>query len=274
MDLRTYLETEGDEGADRVPTGADDYPGDPDVHVPETAVVVERLAVLRESPDGATYELGGYLARPAAGDGPAPAVLVVHENKGLVPYVRDVVRRLAAHGYVAVAPDLLSRVGGTGSFADPADLAAALKEIPGDDVVADVRATLDHVAARDDVSGDRLGIMGFCYGGGVAWRVLTVEPRLRAGVPFYGPTPDARAVPQIQAPVLAVFGELDERITSQLPAIRELMATHDKAFQALVCQGAPHAFHNDTNPERYHPTAAREAWRAALGHLDANLRPA
>jgi carboxymethylenebutenolidase len=277
MDLRTYLETEGDEGADRLPRSADDYPGDPEVHVPEADVDVERLGIARQASDGTAYELAAYVARPrrsseGSDETERPLVLVVHENKGLVAYITDVVRRLAAHGYVAVAPDLLSRVGGTGAFADPADLAAALKEIPDADVVADVRATLAHVAGLDGVDGERQGILGFCYGGGVAWRTLTQEPALRAGVPFYGPTPDPATVPAINAPVLAVFGELDERITSQLPAIRDLMAEHGKAFDALVCEGAPHAFHNDTNPDRYHPAAARQAWQAALDHLDEHLR--
>jgi carboxymethylenebutenolidase len=273
MDLRTYLETEGDEGADRAPRGAAGYPGDPEVHVPESDLFVERLRVPRGEAerDGDGYELDVYLARPQDATA-TPAVLVVHENKGLVPYITDVVRRLAAHGYVAVAPDLLSRVGGTAAFSDQASIAAALKEISDADVVADVRATLAHVADLDEVDGDRLGILGFCYGGGVAWRTVTQEPRLGAGVPFYGPTPDPAAVPGIQAPVLAVYGELDERITSQLPGIRQAMAEHGKRFEALVCEGAPHAFHNDTNPDRYHPVAARQAWQAALEHLDRNLR--
>ena len=270
MDLRRYLESEGEEerelgyaaaGAAASPA-ADGYPGDPDVRVPDSEVTVERRLL---QGDGFDQEV--YVARPPGG-GRTPAVLVIHENKGLVPYITNVARRLAQHGYVAVAPDLLSRVGGTSAYGTPVDVAAALGGIDGDDVVSDVRAVLAEVANLDVVDPDRLGIVGFCYGGGVAWRVLTQEPRLSVGVPFYGPPPDLQTVPGIQAPVLAVYGELDERITSMLPGIREAMTTHGKVFEPLVLKGAQHAFHNDTNPDRYHAPAARQAWDRALAYLD------
>ncbi len=234
--------------------------------MPESAV--ETATVRFAGGDG---ELEAYVARPRGG-GPAPAVVVVHENKGLVPYITDVARRLAAAGYVAAAPDLLSRLGGTGSFGTQAEVTAALATIDAADVVADVRAVLDWVAGQEDVQSDRLGILGFCYGGGVAWRVLTQEPRLAAGVPFYGPTPDPAAVPGIQAPVLAVYGETDARITSMLPGIREAMEQHGKVFEPLVLEGAGHAFHNDTNPDRYDPAAARQAEDAAVRWLDRWLK--
>lgn len=269
MDLRRYLESEDEErdsgyGSAQDTGSVEDegYQGDPGVFVPHSAVVVERL---RPEADGFVQE--AYLARPPGG-GSAPAVLVIHENKGLVPYITNVARRLAQHGYVAVAPDLLSRAGGTSAFATPGEVTAALAGIDGVDVVDDVRAVLAGVASLDVVDPARLGIMGFCYGGGVAWRVLTQEPRLSVGVPFYGPPPDLETVPGIQAPVLAVYGELDERITSTLPGIREAMATHGKVFEHLVLEGAPHAFHNDTNADRYHGPAARQAWDRALAYLD------
>ena len=273
MDLKSYIESELEEDATLPGGGASasaaavaGYPGDPAVHVPESAV--DAASVDLPGPDG---EIGAYVARPREG-GPAPAVVVVHENKGLVPYITDVARRLAAAGYVAVAPDLLSRLGGTASFQTPADVTAALATIDAADVVADVRATLDWAAGQADVQSDRLGILGFCYGGGVAWRVLTQEPRLTAGIPFYGPTPDLAAVPGIRAPVLAVYGGTDQRITSMLPAIREAMEQHGKTFEPVVLEGAGHAFHNDTNPDRYHPEAAREAEDAAVGWLDRWLK--
>ena len=274
MDLKTYLESEvGEEraqgspclgGAER-PT-ADSYPGDPAVHVSEDEVAASSVRV----PTGSGEQLL-YLARPRGG-GPFPAVVVVHENKGLVPYITDVARRLAAAGYVALAPDLLSPLGGTGSFATPGDVTAALATLDAEDVVADVRAAIAWVAEQDGVLGDRVGILGFCYGGGVAWRVLTQEPRLRVGVPFYGPPPDTDAVPGISAPVLAVYGASDQRITSMLPAIREAMAQHDKTFEALVLEGAGHAFHNDTNSDRYQPEAARRAWDVTLRWFERELR--
>jgi carboxymethylenebutenolidase len=273
MDLKRYIESEIEEEAQRAivapPSAtahADGYAGDPAVHVGHDEVVVERL---RLAEDGFVQE--AYLARPRRAD-PAPAVVVVHENKGLVPYIENVVRRLALHGYVAVAPDLLSRVGGTPSFAQPADVPSALSGIDGAMVVGDVRRLLARVAERDDVVADRLAIVGFCYGGGVAWRVLTEEPRLTVGIPFYGPIPDLDAVAGIRAPVLAVYAELDERITSMLPTISKAMSRHRKRFESIVLENAQHAFHNDTNAVRYHPAAAAAAWAAAVEWLDHWLR--
>lgn len=274
MDLKSYIESEVEEeralpraaAAGGAGTTTGGYPGDPDVYVSEADLAVERVRI--PGPHG---EQAVYIARPSDGQR-APAVLVIHENKGLVPYIENVARRLAALGYVAVAPDLLSRVGGTGAYETPADATSALSRIDGDDIVADVRAVLTWVAASDHVVPDRLAILGFCYGGGVAWRVLTEEPRLTAGVPFYGPTPDLAAVPGIEAPVMAVYGELDQRITSMLPAISDAMAEHGKAFEAVVLEGAGHAFHNDTNPDRYDAAAARRAWDSAVGWLDRWLR--
>jgi carboxymethylenebutenolidase len=273
MDLKSYIESELEEdatlpggGASASADGNAGYPGDPAVHVPESEV--DATTVRFPGGDG---EVEAYVARPL-GTGPAPAVVVIHENKGLVPYITDVARRLAAAGYLAIAPDLLSRLGGTGSFAKQEDVTAALATIDAADVVADVRGTLDWAAAQEGVRSDRLGILGFCYGGGVTWRVLTQDARLSAGVPFYGPIPDLAAVPGIQAPVLAVYGETDQRITSMLPDIREAMEQHGKTFEPLVLEGAGHAFHNDTNPARYHPEAARRAWDAAVGWLDGHLK--
>lgn len=277
MDLKSYIESELEEektlgytasasaaGGQSV-TG---YPGDPAVYVDDPSVVDERVTL----PSGG-IDYQAYVARPAQG-GRAPAVLVIHENKGLVPYIENVARRLASEGYVAVAPDLLSRVGGTASFEGPDDVIKALGEISGDDIVTDVRAVLSGVVELDYVDSDRVGILGFCYGGGVTWRSLTKEPRFRAGVPFYGPIPDLDAVPDIQAPVLAVYGELDERITSNLPTIQEAMSKHGKTFEPVVFPSAQHAFHNDTNPDRYNAEAAGKAWEQAVRWLDTWLKSA
>ena len=269
MDLKRYLESEADQEREQAgphraaaqQVAVDGYPGDPAVHVPQDEVLARSVHV-----STSTGEQQLYVARPRSA-GPAPAVVVLHENKGLVPYITDVARRLAAVGYVAIAPDLLSRLGGTGAFATQDDVTAALATLDAADVVADVRAVIAWAAEQEGVRGDRLGILGFCYGGGVAWRVVTQEPRLRVGVPFYGPPPAADAVPGIHAPILAVYGASDQRITSMLPAIREAMAQHGKTFEPLVLEGAGHAFHNDTNPDRYQPEAARLAWDATLRWL-------
>ncbi len=267
MDLKSYIESEVEEDATLPGRGATatadahGYPGDAEVHVPESEVLAERVRV-----PGGAGEVEVYVARPKDGE-PAPAVVLIHENKGLVPYITDTARRLAAAGFVALAPDLLSRLGGTGAFDTQEEVIAALATIDAADVVTDVRALIGWAVEQDVVRDGRIAVLGFCYGGGVAWRVLTQEPRLAAGVPFYGPTPDADAVPGITAPVLAVYGENDQRITSMLPGIREAMAEHGKTFEAVVLEGAGHAFHNDTNPDRYDPEAARQAWNAAVDWL-------
>lgn len=277
MDLKQYIESEAEEEQQLgfSPSGeaddaANDYPGDPDVHVPESAADIVGERARFETSD---MDVEAYVARTSGG-GSAPGVLVIHENKGLVAYIQDVARRLAQQGYVAVAPDLLSRAGGTASFSDPADATAALGDIPDSDIVADVRSVLSGMAAWDYVDSDRLGIVGFCYGGGVAWRVMTQEPRIVAGVPFYGPIPPLEAVPGIQASVLGIYGELDQRITSMLPDIEAAMAEHGKVFEKLVLPDAQHAFHNDTNPDRYNATAAGKAWAEAVSWLDNRLKGA
>jgi carboxymethylenebutenolidase len=272
VDLDSYIRSELEEEealgiagpAALAPGGG--YPGDPAVYLPEADVAVGRVRLVD---DGVGCD--AYVAAPAGG-GSAPAVIVVHENKGLVPYIENVARRLAVRGYVAVAPDLLTRVGGTGGFERPSDVTQALREIDDGDVVADVRAVVAGAAGLDGVRSDRLGILGFCYGGGVAWRVMTKEPRLQAGVPFYGPIPELDAVPGLQAAVLAVYGGLDERITSMRPAVTEAMARCGKTFESLVLPDAQHAFHNDCNPDRYDAGAARTAEEAAVHWLDRWLK--
>lgn len=240
----------------------------PKAAVPPSAVATDdsRIAVSTVEFPAESGTVSGYLARPA-GAGSAPGVLVIHENKGLVPYIESVARRLAVAGYVALAPDLLSRAGGTASFADPAEATAALGKITPPELVADLRSALSYLARLDHVNGSAVAALGFCFGGGLTWRLATEDPRLSGAVPFYGPIPPLEAVPGITAPVFAVYGELDERITSKLPVIEDAMSEHGKDFDKAVYQGAQHAFHNDTNPDRYHPEAAEQAWSAALEHL-------
>jgi carboxymethylenebutenolidase len=272
VDLKRYIESELEEEQElgiSDSTGAGfggGYSGDDRVHVPGSVVHVEEPAA------GVEGVAAAYVACPLEGGGRRPTVIVIHENKGLVPYIRNTARRLAKLGYVAVAPDLLAPFGGTDAFATPSEATAALKERDPQALIDDVRQVVDDVCRRDDVDDMRVGIIGFCFGGGVAWKVLTQEPRLAAGVPFYGPSPTEDEVPGIDAPVLAIYGELDERITSQLPAVRAAMDRHGKQLETLVVPGAQHAFHNDTNPDRYDAEAARNAWEAALDFLATHLR--
>lgn len=237
---------------------------DPEVGVPEDGVDLEA------GPQTHPHEsvLRGYRAAPVGQ--PVAAVLVIHENKGLTPYVSDVCRRLARRGYVALAPDLLSRAGGSDAFADHDPAIEALREIPSDQLVEDAIRWDDYLLSQSTRTG-RLGVIGFCFGGRLAWRLATCEPRLSAVVAFYGANPPIEAFGSITAPVLGIYGEHDTKVTAQIPDIEATMRDGGKTFRSHVYPGAGHAFHNDLNPRRYHATSARGAWVEAMDWLDGLL---
>lgn len=215
-------------------------------------------------------QLRAFLARPEK-PGPAPGIVVIHENKGLVQYLRDVARGLASLGYVAVAPDLLTREGGTDSFKDPiSEVPAILANIPPDRHVGDLLATVSFLNNMDNVG--KLGVVGFCFGGGMTWRLTTRSRDLSASVPFYGPNPPIEDVSNIAAAVLGVYAALDERINAGIPALRSALEQAKVTHDIQIYPDAQHAFHNHTNPDRYHPEAARQAWQAALGWFDRHLK--
>ncbi len=224
------------------------------------------IVTIRGKAKGKDSDVLTYLAKPKEGAA-LPGVIVIHENKGLVPYVEDVARRLAREGFVAVAPDLLSRRGGTGAFADPADATTALGTISKDELVEDLIAAVSYLGSDDSVQPERIGVIGFCFGGGMAWKLITKDSRLKAAVPFYGPNPPLEDVPDIKASVLAIYGGLDDRINAGIDDIVSAMEQNGKEFEKIVYPGAQHAFHNDTNPDRYHPEAAAASWERALEWL-------
>lgn len=271
MDLDRYVADElmeeralGHASADGQRGDGDNYPGDSGVEVApgevhETSIEIGSGGLLRamtfHSPIGLTGE--------------APGIVVIHENKGLVPYITNVARRLARDGFVTVAPDLLEPLGGTGAFASTEEATEALRTRTPNELLADLTVALDGLAELPNVDASRLVVLGFCFGGGLAWRLLAADDRLAAGIPFYGPPPADDELRRIKAPVLAVYGEMDERITSTLPATRAAM--DGRPFEALVLEGAGHAFHNDTNPDRYDAVAAQRAWSAARAFLARHL---
>ncbi len=218
---------------------------------------------------GAT--LLGYLARPK-GDGPSPVVLVCHENRGLTDHIRDVTRRLAKAGYAALAVDLLSRQGGTDTVGSE-QVPGVLGNTAPDQFVQDFRSGWEYLRGQSYAQADRVGMVGFCFGGGVTWRVATQMPELKAAVPFYGPHPPVEDVPNIQAAVLAIYGELDTRINQGIPAIEAAMQQNNKVYEKVLYPNADHAFHNDTGP-RYNPEAARDAWARTLAWFDRYLNAA
>lgn len=224
-------------------------PNDPDI-----------VAGVAEFP-GEGARLDGYFARPAR-TGLFPVVLVCHENRGLTRHIEDVTRRVAKAGYVGLAVDLLSREGGTDKN-DYDAIPGILGKAPPSRHVQDFRSGLAFAQSQMAARIDRAGMVGFCFGGGVTWRVAAALPELRAAVPFYGvPVSDAE-VPAIRAAVLAIYGGRDERINQNIPAIEAAMAKNGKTFRKIVYPGVDHAFHNDSGP-RYNAGAAKAAWGETL----------
>ncbi|WP_299204457.1 YghX family hydrolase [uncultured Tateyamaria sp.] len=222
--------------------------------------------IMYPSPNG-TGDVRGYLVRPAAADGPLPAVLVIHENRGLNPYIEDVARRLAKAGFMALAPDGLTSVGGyPGNDADGRELQ---RTVDGVALMNDFFAGFEHLLSRDDSTGS-VGAVGFCYGGGVVGAIAVAYPELAAGVPFYGRQPASGDVPKIEAPLLIQMGELDERINAGWPDFEAALQANDKVYEAHIYEGANHGFHNDSTP-RYDEAMAELAWERTIGWFNTYL---
>ena len=212
----------------------------------------------------------GYLSTPQ-GKGKFPAVVVIHENRGLNDHTRDVARRFAAEGFTALAPDLLSRKGGTAAMASPDKAREALSQLAAEDAIKDLSAGLGYLDRHAKVKSGRLGSVGFCWGGARSFMLAAEEPRLRAAVVFYGSAPPVDKLAQVRCPVLGLYGEQDERITSRVPEVAEALKKGGKRFEYKIYTGAGHAFFNDTG-ERYNPDAARDAWVRTLTFLRENLK--
>ncbi|MGZ2256591.1 YghX family hydrolase [Roseobacter sp. A03A-229] len=230
---------------------------DPDIHADY---------IMYPSPNG-TGDVRGYLVRPAEVEEPLPAVLVIHENRGLNPYIEDVARRVAKAGFMALAPDGLTSVGGyPGNDADGRELQ---RTVDGVALMNDFFAGFEHLLTRDDSTG-RVGAVGFCYGGGVVGAIAVAYPELAAGVPFYGRQPATEDVPKIAAPLLIQMGELDERINAGWPDFEAALQAHDKVYEAYIYEGANHGFHNDSTP-RYDEAMANLAWDRTIGWFNTYL---
>ena len=211
----------------------------------------------------------GYLVKPANATGHLPVVMVVHENRGLNPHIQDIARRIALDGFIAFAPDALAPLGG----------------YPGDeDKARALFSTLDQGKTREDFvaaatalkqlpeSNGKLGVVGFCYGGGIANFLATRLPGLDAAVAFYGAHPSAEDTAKIKAPLLVQLAELDERITSGWPAYEQALKAAGVNYQVYIYPGVQHAFNNDTTP-RYDEAAATLAWQRTMAFFNQYLRP-
>ncbi|MDR6952790.1 carboxymethylenebutenolidase [Ancylobacter sp. 3268] len=224
------------------------------------AVVAEddpRLDISTASFLSGGKNVSGLLVRAKRVDARRPAVLVIHENRGLNPHIRDITRRLGLEGYLAFGIDLLSADGGTPADEDKArDMIAAL------DRPATLARAVDAVAflARHEASTGSVGAVGFCWGGGMVNLLAEASPQLKAGVAYYGAQPPLDKVPDIKAALLLQYGGLDTRINEGIPAYEEALKKAGKDFTIHIYAGANHAFNNDTSPTRYDPQAAALAW--------------
>jgi carboxymethylenebutenolidase len=219
------------------------------------------------SPGGNSGQMRGYLVQPA-GTGPFPAVLVIHENRGLNPYVEDVARRLGVAGFLALAPDGLAPVGGyPGNDDEGRTLQSGLdQEKLRQDLVNSARFLKSHEA-----SSGKLGATGFCFGGGIVnYLAVTLGADLAAGVPFYGAAPQLAEVPKIKAALLLQFAATDERINALWTSYEEALKANGVRYEAHVYAGTQHGFHNNSTP-RYDEAAANLAWERTLAHFRKHL---
>ena len=208
----------------------------------------------------------GYLAKPVA-EGKYPGVIVIHENRGLNAHIKDVARRMAAEGFVALAPDYLSELGGTPEDADKArDMIGTLT---AEGIVANSKAALAAVKAHASANG-KAGAMGFCWGGGAVNELAVVDASLSAGVAYYGRQAADADVPKITAPLMLHYGALDERINAGIPAFEAALKATSKTYELFVYEGANHAFNNDTNAARYNKEAADLAFGRTIVFLKKN----
>jgi carboxymethylenebutenolidase len=209
-----------------------------------------------------------YGARPAK-DGKLPGILVVHENRGLNPYIEDVARRFAVANFNALAPDGLTSVGGYPG--DDEKGGAAFAKVDRAKMTEDFIAAARYLKARPECNG-KIGVVGFCFGGGIA-NTLAVRmgSDLNAAVPFYGGQPPAAEVPKIKAPLLIHYGGLDTRVNAGWPAYEEALKSNHIEYTAYIYEGANHGFHNDTTP-RYDEKSAKLAWQRTLDFFNKHLR--
>ncbi|MGS4945409.1 YghX family hydrolase [Meridianimarinicoccus sp. RP-17] len=234
--------------------------------VPLDDPTIETMTAEYDSPHG-HGTIRGLMARPAGAAGPLPAVLVVHENRGLNPYIEDVVRRAAKAGYLAFGPDGLTPLGGYPGTDDEGR--EMQRSLDGAKLMEDFFAAFEFLRDHADSTG-RVGAVGFCYGGGVCNALAVAYPDLAASAPFYGRQPDAADVPSIEAPLMIHYAGLDERINAGAAAYSEALKANQKAFSMHFYPDVNHGFHNDTTP-RYDEAAATLAWDRTLNFFSNHL---
>jgi carboxymethylenebutenolidase len=215
-----------------------------------------------------TGEMRAYLSRPKKGK-KFPAVIVIHENRGLVPHIQDVTRRMAKEGFLALAPDALSPVGGTPE--DISNVGALFKQLNNEQTVKNFVAAVKYLKTHPKSTG-KVGCTGFCWGGAMTNQVAVNSPDLNAAVPYYGRQPSAEDVAKINAPIMAHYAENDAGINAGIPAFEEALKANNKEYQIFSYPGTGHGFNNDTNPDRYNEQAAKLAWQRTVAFFKEELK--
>ena len=226
-----------------------------------------RLETERVRYPGATGDVNAYVARPK-GAGKLPAVIVIHENRGLNPHIEDVTRRMALEGFLVLAPDLLSPLGGTPANEDTAR--EMIGKLDAGQTVANLRGAVDFLASHAQGNG-KVGVMGFCWGGGMAGDLAVHAPALAAAVIYYGRQPKGTDVEKIQAPLLLHYAGLDTRINEGIVEFESALKQANKTYALHVYEGVNHAFNNDTSEARYNKQAAELAWSRTVAFLKSRL---
>ncbi len=217
---------------------------------------------------GETGDMRAFMAHPKKGK-KFPAVIVIHENRGLVPHIQEVTKRMAREGFLALAPDALSPVGGTPE--DVSNVGEKFKQLVPEQTTKNFVAAVKYLKTHP-LSNGKVGCTGFCWGGAMTNQVAVNSPDLNAAVPYYGSTPAAEDVQKIKAPILAHYAGNDERINAGIPAFEEALKKYGKEYQIFVYPGANHAFNNDSNPERYNAEAAKLAWGRTVAFFKEKLK--
>jgi carboxymethylenebutenolidase len=217
---------------------------------------------------GKTGAIRASLARPE-GDAKSPGVIVIHENRGLNPHIEDVTRRVAAEGFLTIAPDALSPLGGTPE--DPDEARSLIGKLDSESTVEDFVAAVQYLKTHPLCTG-KVGCTGFCWGGGMANQLAVHSPDLQAAVPYYGRQPASEDVPKIKASLLLHYAGLDERINAGIPEFEAALKEASVDYRLHRYEGAQHAFNNDTNPVRYHKEAAQLAWKRTIAFLKEKLK--
>lgn len=228
----------------------------------------EDLFTERITYPGINGDMQAYVARPKE-EKTYAAVVVIHENRGLNAHIEDVTRRAAKAGYLAIAPNALSSLGGTPENADEAR--AKFQQLKPEDNLQNFIKVFDYLATRKDCNG-KFGCVGFCWGGAMSNSLAVNVPSLKAAVPFYGRQPAAEDVTKIKAALQLHYGALDEGVNKGIPAYEEALKNNKINYELYIYEGAQHAFHNDTAPTRYNETAAQLAWQRTIEFFEKHLK--